>query len=184
MSWIDDLNKELSNRREKNKTSEAKEEANERKKSWIASQGGKSGIKRLLDWQKENNHNIGEIAKFKDEDWKIKIGNGNKDKIRTEEVKEQIRESVNNLNASLTKEERSKKYSNDSSSRKSLRVRLEILNTIEGDIFTTSEARKACDDYGLGNWKAFLKDDRIIKQIYKGTNQNNPSLYQKINLEI
>lgn len=178
MNWIDDLNKELSNRREYNKTSEAKEEAKERKKLWIASQGGKSSIKRLLDWQKENDFSIGNVPKT--EKHKKNIGKSNKGKIRTEEVKKQIRESVNNLNASFTEEERKNMYSNDSSSRKSLRVRLEILSTIEGDTFTTSEARKACDEYGLGNWKGFLKDKRIVKQIYKGTNQNNPSIYQKI----
>ena len=45
MDWIDKLNKELEERRERNKTSEAKDEAKERERKWIASQGGKvSGV--------------------------------------------------------------------------------------------------------------------------------------------
>ena len=80
----------------------------------------------------------------------------------------------------MTPEERSKRFTNDSASRKSLRVRMEVLNLIDTDTFTTADARKACDEYGLGNWKGFLKDVRIIKQIHKGTNQNNPSIYQKV----
>jgi hypothetical protein len=180
MNWIDKLNSELEERRNRNKTSESKEEAEQRKKEWIASQGGKSSIKQLLDWQKDNNHNIGEIAKVKDNNWKTKIGKSNKGKVRTEEVKEQISQSVKEYNNNLTEDEKIKLYSNDSSSRKSLKVRLEILNSIESKTFTTSEARKACEKYGIGNWKGFLKDERIIKQIYKGTNQNNPSIYEKV----
>jgi hypothetical protein len=81
---------------------------------------------------------------------------------------------------SMTPKERSEKYGNDSASRKALRIRTEILNLIENDTFITSDARRACEQYGLDNWKGFLKDNRIIKQIHKGTNQNNPSIYVKI----
>jgi hypothetical protein len=48
MDWIDKLNKELEERRERNKTPEAKEEAQKRMRKSIASEGGKVGGKVLL----------------------------------------------------------------------------------------------------------------------------------------
>jgi hypothetical protein len=152
----------------------------ELRKYW-ASMGGEASIEKLLEWQKENNHNIGEIAKVKDDEWKIKIGKGNKGKIRTEELKNRLSEILVEKNSKLSEDERKEKYSNDSSSNKSLRVRLEVLSLIESNRFNTAEARRACDKYGLGNWKGLLKDERVVKQIHKGTNNFNPSIYEKIN---
>lgn len=40
MDWIDKLNKELQERRDKNKTSEAKQEAISRLKRWVGASGG------------------------------------------------------------------------------------------------------------------------------------------------
>jgi hypothetical protein len=180
MHWIDKLNQELEERRNRNKTEEGKEESKNRLQSWIGTQGGESSIDILLNWQKQNNHNIGEIAKLKDDKWKQKIGDGNKNKIRSEELKKQLSQSVIEYNNKLSSEQKSKKYSNDSSSRKSLKIRTEVLNMIPTDIFNTSDAKIACEKYGLGNWKAFLRDERIIKVIRKGTNQSNPGIYQKL----
>jgi hypothetical protein len=152
----------------------------ELRREW-ATMGGEATIEQLLQWQKDNNHNIGEISKIKDEEWVKKISEsltGRKlSKQHIQNTKNGLKKYVN----SLSKKQRSEKYSNDSASRKSLSIRTEILNLIETDTFATTDARKACEQYGLGNWKGFLKDKRIIKQIHKGTNQNNPSIYQKIN---
>ena len=45
MNWIDEINKELEERRKHNETSEAKEEAIKRQQKWIASIGGQSVTK-------------------------------------------------------------------------------------------------------------------------------------------
>lgn len=155
-------------------------EDEELRREW-AIMGGEASIDTLLEWQKENNHNIGEIAKNKDDEWKSNISKSLKGRKLSKEHIEKNRNALKKYMESLSSEERSKRFSNDSASRKSLRVRTEILNSIQSDIFTTAEARIACENYGLGNWKAFLKDKRIIEQIHKGTNKNNPSLYKKIN---
>lgn len=42
MDWIDKLNKELEERRDYNKSSKGKEEANQRMRSWVGKQGGSS----------------------------------------------------------------------------------------------------------------------------------------------
>jgi hypothetical protein len=152
----------------------------ELRREW-ALMGGYSNIDYLLQWQKENNHNIGQIAKVKSDEWCNNISKSLTGRKLSKTHIENNRNAVKKHIDSLTKKERTKKYSNDSASKKSLDMRTKILNLIETDTFTTSEARKACDEYGLGNWKAFLKDKRIIKQIHKGTNQNNPSIYQKLN---
>lgn len=146
--------------------------------------GGHATIEQLLQWQKDNGHNIGEIAKVKDKKW---VNNIKKALIKyyqenpmPPELRKQIGDKIKKNNKKLTQKQRSEKFSNDSASTKSLKIRTEILNTIENDTFITSDARKACEDYGLGNWKGFLKDKRIIKQIHKGKNQKDPSIYQKI----
>jgi hypothetical protein len=56
----------------------------------------------------------------------------------------------------------------------------EILNLIPNDEFTTSDAKLACKQYGYNDWMKFLKETSLIKQIYKGNNQFNPSIYKKI----
>jgi hypothetical protein len=153
---------------------------NEELRSEWAKMGGEASIDTLLEWQKENGHNIGEIAKVKDDEWISKISQSLKGRKLSKEHIEKSRKTIKAKIAKMTPEERSKRFTNDSASRKSLRVRMEVLNLIDTDTFTTADARKACDEYGLGNWKGFLKDVRIIKQIHKGTNQNNPSIYQKV----
>jgi hypothetical protein len=149
------------------------------RKQW-ASLGGYATIDSLLQWQKDNNHNIGELAKVKSEEWIKKISESLSGRKLSKKHIENTKKGLKKYYESLTKEQRSTKYSNDSASRKSLKVRTSVLNLIETDTFTTTDAKFACEKYGLGNWKAFLKDKRIIKQIHKGTNQNNPSIYVKI----
>jgi hypothetical protein len=151
----------------------------ELRREW-ARMGGEANIENLLEWQKENNHNIGEIAKHKSDEWKENISKALMGKEVSNETKEKLSKIVNEYNSSLTDEERKEKYSNDSSSRKSLRVRKEILDSIETETFTTSQIRYACEKYGLGNWKGLLKDERLVEQLYKGTNQSNPSVYRKV----
>ncbi len=55
-----------------------------------------------------------------------------------------------------------------------------IIDSIESDTFTTSQARKACDNFGYKSWKSLLKESKLVKQIYKGMNQFDPSIYQKV----
>ena len=178
MDWIDKINKDLEERRNHNKTPEAKEEAEQRRKTWAGTQGGITSINQLLSWQKDNDFSIGKVKKTNEH--KKNIGTANKGKVRNEELRARLSDSVKNYNSNLNKEEKIEKYSNDSSSRKSLRIRQEILDNIPTDIFTTFDAKIACEKYGIGNWKGFLKDTRIIKQIHKGTNQSNPSIYEKV----
>jgi len=153
----------------------------ELRREW-SSLGGEASIDILLQWQKENDHNIGEIAKVKNDEWISKISESLKGRKLSKKHIKNMKNGLKNYIDSLSQKERIEKYSNDASSNKSLKIRTEVLNLIKNHTFTTLEARKACDDYGLANWKGFLKDSRIIKQIYKGTNQHNPSIYSKINL--
>ena len=55
-----------------------------------------------------------------------------------------------------------------------------IIDSINSDTFTTSEARKACEEFGYKSWKSLLKESKLVKQIYKGMNQFDPSIYQKV----
>ena len=55
-----------------------------------------------------------------------------------------------------------------------------IIDSIESDTFTTSQAKKACDKFGYKSWKSLLKESKLVKQIYKGMNQFDPSIYQKV----
>lgn len=149
----------------------------ELRKEW-AVMGGEAAIDKLLEWQKENDYRVCDFPR--NENWNKSISNALKGRNLSEENKQKLSESLISYMSKLDDSEKSKKYSNDSSSRKSLKVRKEILDSIEGETFTTSQARLACEKYGLGNWKGFLKDNRLVVQIHKGTNQQNPSVYKKI----
>jgi len=158
-------------------------EDEELRREW-AVLGGEASIEQLLQWQHENGHNIGEIAKVKDDEWKSKISKSLTGRKLSEQHIKNSKEGVKKYIQSLSEKERKEKFANDAQSRKSLQIRLQVLNLIENDKFITSEARKACDECGVANWKGFLKDKRIIKQIYKGKNQFDPSIYEKINSSV
>jgi hypothetical protein len=55
-----------------------------------------------------------------------------------------------------------------------------IIDSIKSDTFTTSEARKACKKFEYKSWKSLLKESKLVKQIYKGINQFDPSIYEKV----
>jgi hypothetical protein len=148
------------------------------RKQW-ARLGGEASIQQLLQWQIDNNFKVCDLERT--DEWCNNISIALTGRKIPKSVVNKVRKTLKAKIGAMTQEERSEKYGNNSSSRKSLKIRIEILNLIESDTFITSDARKACEQYGLKNWKAFLKDKRIIKQIYKGTNQNNPSIYKKIN---
>ena len=156
-------------------------EDEELRKQW-ALLGGNASIDKLLKWQEENNFRVCDLERT--DEWCDNISIALKKYYEENpipiELRIQIGNKIKENNSKLSKKERSEKYSNDSASKKSLRIRTEVLKLIKKDTFTTSDARKVCEKYGLGNWKGFLKDKRIIKQIYKGTTGTNPSIYQKI----
>jgi hypothetical protein len=62
----------------------------------------------------------------------------------------------------------------------------EILKLIVNSEFTFSDVRIACGKYGIkesqisGRAKKILREKTLVKQIHKGYNQFNPSLYIKI----
>ena len=75
----------------------------------------------------------------------------------------------------------------------STKIRIEkyksILDLVIKKEFTYSDMRDACEKFGITNYsiqitaKRILKDKTLVKQIHKGYNQYDPSLYVKINLE-
>jgi hypothetical protein len=146
MDWIDKLNKELEERRERNKTSEAIEKAKERERKWISSQGGKNstghkkGGKAIANKNMKNGH----------WDYVRKLG-VNKGGKTAGAIKSKLRDEL------YTK----------------------FLSELP-DTFITSEARRICKKYNYTNWKGFLKCDKYVIQIHKGTNQSNPSIYKKV----
>jgi hypothetical protein len=148
------------------------------RKLW-ATMGGEASIEQLLQWQKENGHNIGEIAKVKTEEWIRRISESMKGKILSEEHKNKVRDSINKLNESMSKDERSKMYSNDARKNAARIKRIEILDSIESDEFTSPTLIRVCKEFGY-DYKLLGRDATLLKVLHKGTNQNNPSIYKKI----
>lgn len=72
------------------------------------------------------------------------------------------------------------KASTEARINRGLENKKKIINSIKSDTFTTSEIRKACEDFEYKSWKSILKESKLIEQIYKGTNQFNPSIYKKL----
>jgi hypothetical protein len=142
--------------------------------------GGYVSIAQLLKWQKDTGYSIGKLKKT--ETHKKNIGISNICKVRTTENKNKIRETVNKFNSSLTKEQRSDKYSNNARARKAREIRVKILNSIRVKTFDSIRLRKACDRFDY-DFDLLARDKTLIQRIHKGTNQNNPSIYKKINYE-
>lgn len=149
----------------------------ELKREW-ASMGGEASIEQLLQWQEENGHNIGEISKNKNDEWKEKIGIGNKGKVRTEDTKNTIRNSINELNKSLTKEQRSKIYSNDARKNAATKRKIEILKSIKKKQFTSMELKDACINFEY-DYKLMIKDTNLLERIHTGKNKTDLSIYKK-----
>lgn len=151
----------------------------ELRREW-ASMGGEASIDKLLEWQKENNH-LEKLHKLeRTNEWKQNISNSHKGKKIPNDVKERISKTIIENNSKLSVDELSKKYKNKVANERHLILRKKILDSIPTDTFITSVAIRACSEFGVANWKSFLKDNRIITQLHKGTNQNNPSIYKKI----
>jgi hypothetical protein len=76
-----------------------------------------------------------------------------------------------------------KKASNTKKSNKIKKYK-DILNTIDKDVVRMNDIKIACEHYGCPNPKSqawrMLKETSLLKQIHKGVNQHNPSLYKKI----
>ena len=79
-----------------------------------ASNGGKASIKQLLQWQKDNEHNIGEIAKVKDNEWCNKISESLTGRKLSKEHIENTKNGIIKYMQSLSPEERSEKFGNQS----------------------------------------------------------------------
>jgi hypothetical protein len=148
----------------------------ELKEEW-ASMGGDASIEQLLQWQKDNDYSIGDLEKT--ETHKKNIGLSNKGKVRTTETKNQISETLINFNSSLSQEERSNKYSNNARANAARIKKIEILNSIESDEFTSPTLVKVCKKFGY-DYKLLARDRDLLELVYKGTNGYNPSIYKKI----
>lgn len=145
-------------------------------KTGVQKRNGKKTIKQLLQWQKDTGYSIGKLKKT--ETHKKNIGLSNTGKVRTSETKNQIRQTVNDFNASLTKEQRSDKYSNNARARKAREIRIKILNSIRVKTFDSIRLRRACDRFDY-DFDLLAKDKTLIERIHKGTNQTNPSIFKK-----
>jgi len=57
-----------------------------------------------------------------------------------------------------------------------------ILDTIPTKQFITKDIREACSKFDVSDryWKTILKEKSLVKRIHKGTNQFNPSIYEKV----
>jgi hypothetical protein len=101
----------------------------------------------------------------------------NEDRSRGGTIGGKVRSSQDDFNEHLSK---ITKISTQNRINLKIEKYKEILKSIPSDIFTTSEAKKACENFNYGSWKKFVKEETLIKQIHKGSNQNNPSIYQKV----
>jgi len=74
------------------------------------------------------------------------------------------------------------KKSVESNIQKRINKMKSILDTIPTKQFITKDIRKSCYNFDVsdGYWKRILREKSLVKQIHKGTNQFNPSIYEKI----
>lgn len=150
---------------------------NEELRSFWASLGGDASIDQLLQWQKDNNFRVCDLERTAE--WKEAISKAHIGKALSAETKNKVRKSINKLNESLTKEERSKIYSNDARKNAATKRKMEILDSLEETQFTSLVLRDVCKRFDY-DYKLMIKDTNLLELVYRGTNQNNPSIYKKI----
>jgi hypothetical protein len=146
------------------------------RKLW-ATMGGEANIDKLLQWQKDNNFRVCDLERTSE--WKEAISKAHMGKVLTEETKNKVRDSINKLNESMSKDERSKMYSNDARKNAATKRKMEILDSLEETQFTSLVLKAVCKRFDY-DYKLMIKDTNLLELLHRGTNQNNPSIYKKI----
>ena len=156
-------------------------EDEELRKEW-ATLGGEAAIDKLLQWQQENDWNIGKLPKTKE--WRENMSKAKIGKVHSEETKQKLSEYNIEKNKSLTKEERVKLYSNNSGKRREYNNRKKVYDLLPNE-FTSHDLKNVILSlgYDASMAKVIGKDERFFIRIHKGTNQNNPSIYRKKDLD-
>lgn len=224
MSWIKDLNKELEERREYNKTTDAKKEAYDRQKKWIAAQGGKSvknenrGIfkrdkkqriedarkggtisakkykgKFIKEWTEKNADKVFEqSSRIGKKQGKANVESGHLDRLHEQYSKENAKyfdhnEKVcPNCNKTIKGLGMYSRWHGDNCSElKKIQEQLKVISHLPNR-FSSNDVVKICKKLGFNRKYikyGICKNPNYIKVIYEGTNQNNPSIFEKINLD-
>ena len=146
------------------------------RKLW-ASMGGYASIEKLLQWQIDNGFRVCDLERT--EEWCNNISIALTGRKLSKKHKNNVSKGLRKYMKSLTKEERSKKYSNNARANAARIKRVKILNSIKTDEFTSIRLRKACDKFEY-DFDLLARDKSLIKRIHTGTNQNNPSIYRKV----
>lgn len=142
-----------------------------------ASMGGYASIDKLLQWQKDNGFRVCDLER--NEEWCNNISKALTGRKLSKSTIKKISNNLKEYNASLTKEERSKKYSNNARANAARIKRLQILNSIKTDTFDSLRLRKACMKFEY-NFDLLARDKSLLKRIHTGKNQNDLSIYKKI----
>jgi hypothetical protein len=143
----------------------------------VQKRNGHLSIKQLLQWQKDNNFRVCDLERTNE--WKAAISKSHKGKVLSEEIKNKVRDSIHRLNQSMSKDERSKMYSNNARATAATKRKIEILNSIKSNEFTSTILKEQCKKFDY-DYKLMIKDRILLERIYTGTNQSNPSIYKKI----
>lgn len=192
MDWISKINKELEERRERNNTPEAKQKAILKKNEWVASQGGDVSGNRykgkfFKKWVEENPEKAFEQnSKIGKKQGKINVESGHLEKVCI----------VGGINASQLEyecEHCNKKvngavyfrwHGDNCKELQKIQTQIDIINMIKTDTFTSLDVRSLCNELNY-NYKlikyGLLKNSKYVQIIKVGTNQNNPSIFKKIN---
>lgn len=148
----------------------------ELRKEW-ASMGGEASIEKLLQWQIDNGFRVCDLERT--EEWCNNISIALTGNVLSKKHKQSISKALKKYMNSLTKEERSRKHSNNARANTARIKRIKILNSIRVDEFDSIRLHKACDRFEY-DFDLLARDKTLLKRIHKGTNQNNPSVYKKI----
>lgn len=147
------------------------------RKEW-QSMGGDASISKLLQWQIDNNFKVCDLERT--EKWCNNISIALTGNSLSKKHKNNVKIGIEKYMKSLSKEEKSKKYSNNARANTARIKRIKILNSIRVDEFDSIRLRKACDRFEY-DFDLLAKDKTLLERIYKGTNKTNPSIFKKLN---
>jgi len=191
MDWIDKLNKELEERRERNKTLEAKQEAIDRVRKWAASTAGKqSAIKNngkyLVEYSKKNPNTMSIGGK---KGGRKNAESGHLDRLHKQYAKENAKyfdhteKICPNCNKTIAGLGMYSRWHGDNCKElKKIQQQLSIIEDLP-EIFTSNDVVQICKDKNFNNKLikyGLCKNPKYIEVIKVGTNQSNPSIFKKI----
>ena len=190
MDWIDKLNKELEERRERNKTPEAREEGKKRIRVYAASvagvESGKLNKGKFINEYSKNNPEVRSKAGIKGGNKNVESGHiftlHEKYLEKNKKFLDHTEHTCPHCNKVVNGGVYHRWHGDNCKELQKIEEQLNIIKDLP-KTFTSNDVVRICKEKEYNNKKikyGICKNPKYIEVIYTGTNQTNPSIFKKV----